>query len=81
MEETLWRDLWKRNSEPDAQQALEERSKHEQNYRLKLRPIPRGISRMREQFSKTLVFLTGAVGLLLIGICANVAGLLVARSQ
>ncbi len=39
MEEMLWRELWKQNSERDARETLEERLKYEQNYRLVLQPI------------------------------------------
>lgn len=81
MEEALWRDLWKRNSNSESRSTLEETLEYEKNYRLALQSISLGVSRTREQFSNALVLLAAGVGLLMLAICANIAGLLLARSQ
>jgi predicted permease len=48
--------------------------------RVELEPLEHGISRLRDRFSSALLFLTGAAGVLLLMVCVNVAGLLIARS-
>lgn len=45
-----------------------------------LEPAWRGVSSMRTQFSRVLWLLMGSLGLLLVMVCANVAGLLMART-
>ncbi len=49
------------------------------SYRLRLDPVGRGLSQLRDQFSQALRLLLGGVVLLLLAVCANVAGLLVAK--
>ena len=48
--------------------------------RLRLEPVSNGVSNLRAQFSPGLTVLMSGVALLLLMTCANVAGLLLARS-
>jgi predicted permease len=47
---------------------------------LRLDAIPNGVSRIRPQLSKPALFVLGAAALLLLTVCANVSGILLARS-
>ena len=53
----------------------------EKRNRAVLEPISRGISRLRKQFALAVQVLMGAVGALLLLVCANVAGLMLARGE
>lgn len=49
--------------------------------RLELEPIRKGVSLIRPKFASGLILLMSGVGLLLLMICANVGGLLLARAS
>jgi len=51
------------------------------NFRVALEPIGRGVSRLRDQFARSLCLLLGGVAVLLLAVCANISGLLLARSD
>jgi predicted permease len=73
--DSIWRAVTRAAAERSPEQ-----SASELNSRLELQPMARGVSSLRMQFSNTLVFLMAGAGLLLLMVCANVAGLLLARS-
>ncbi len=53
----------------------------ERRNRVILDPIAQGISRLRKQFALAVQVLMGAVGALLLLVCANIAGLMLARGE
>jgi predicted permease len=68
--ETIWRSTWKElnGTDPGLPGGFE------------FEPAARGISRLRKQFAGVLWLLMGGVALLMLMVCANVAGLLMARA-
>lgn len=49
--------------------------------RFDLTPVARGVSKLRKQFAVAVEVLMGAVGALLLLVCANIAGLMLARGE
>lgn len=62
-------------------EVLNENIRNALAYRLIWRPAGRGISQLREQFSRSLKLLLAAVALLLLVVCSNITGLLLAKSE
>jgi predicted permease len=75
--EQLEREAMARRKAPGAEERLQIDL---EDFRVVLEPIGYGISRLREQFASALRLLLGGVALLLLAVCANIAGLLLARS-
>lgn len=67
--------------DPLSPSELDEIIKWQLDYKVHLQPAGHGTSLLREQFSSALLLLMGGVGLLLLALCANLASLLLAKSE
>jgi predicted permease len=81
LEEPLWHQWYARRTDLDANSDVAAALEYETNYRVSAADVSRGVSRVREQFSKAVYLLMACVGFLLLAVCANVAGLLLARGE
>lgn len=77
----LVEDAWSRTTPALSESERRDLINSEKRYRAVLDPIPRGVSRLRKQFSTAVEALMGAVGALLMLVCANIAGLMLARGE
>ncbi len=66
---------------PAQQQNMLRDIKYASDYRIALPSAAHGVSYMRSQFATTLLLLMGGVGLLLLAVCANISGLLLAKAE
>jgi predicted permease len=60
---------------------ISNQSKNRVINRVILEPLSRGVSKLRKQFAVSVQVLMGAVGALLLLVCANIAGLMLARGE
>ena len=81
LDEAIWRDWYTHSPQPISAPELQDEIKWQRSYRVALLPARRGVSQLRDQFSRAVSLLMGAVGLLLLAVCATVAGLLLARAE
>ena len=68
--ESLWRNNWRERNKTDPGEPGQ----------FALESAARGVSRLRTQFAGVLWLLMGGVGLLALMVCANIAGLVMART-
>ncbi len=66
---------------PLTRQKLQEYVANRTGSKLDLTPVSRGVSKLRKQFAIAVEVLMGAVGVLLLLVCANIAGLMLARGE
>ncbi len=81
MEDSLWHDWYVRSTRTWGISELSDFLQWRKGYRVTLLNVSHGVSQLREQFSRAVLVLMGAVGLLLFAVCANVAGLLLAKCE
>jgi len=81
LEDPLWRDWHARNPKVYNTEDFNDVLQNERSYHLNLASVEHGISPLRDQFSRAALMLTAAAALLLIAVCANIAGLLLARFE
>ncbi|MGO9261454.1 MAG: ADOP family duplicated permease [Bryobacteraceae bacterium] len=79
--EWLLRQAAARRKDPALGPPLDEELREIRETRLALAPIGHGDSQLRDQFARALRLLLGGVALLLAAVCANVAGLLLAKAN
>jgi predicted permease len=79
--ETLWRESELARPQPWPREQIENFVKTEGEFRLDWRPVGYGLSELRGKFSEALILLMCGVGLLLLVVCANIGGLVFAKSE
>jgi predicted permease len=70
-----------RATAPFTGEKLQEYTASRNASKLDLTPVSRGVSKLRKQFAVAVEVLMGAVGVLLLLVCANIAGLMLARGE
>ncbi|MBV8809078.1 MAG: ABC transporter permease [Acidobacteriaceae bacterium] len=70
-----------RRQQPESKQMIDEWLRELKSSWMALEPVGQGVSHLRAQFGLALKLLLGAVAFLFGGVCANIAGLLLAKSE
>lgn len=77
----LWRDSELAADHPWSREEIENFAKTEGEFRLNWLSAAHGLSELRSKFSEALILLMCGVGLLLLVVCANIAGLVFTKSE